>query len=431
MKFSDLGLIEPLLKAVTRKGYTKPSLIQQKAIPIILRGRDVMASAQTGTGKTAAFVLPILQALSSRKAIPTGKVAGLVLTPTRELAAQIQACIEAYGQELNIKSAVVNGGVNINPQIRKLRKGVDLLVATPGRLLDLYQQGAIRFDNLDFFVLDEADRMLDMGFIHDLNKIQRLLPRNKQTLMFSATYSKEIRQLAATMLKAAAEVDVAPRNSTIDAVTQLLHPIDKQQKSRLLTFLIKNNSWSQVLVFTKTKHGADKLARQLNKVSICTAAIHGNKSQSQRTKALRKFKDGQVDVLIATDIASRGLDIQNLPRVINFDLPHVAEDYVHRIGRTGRAGKSGTAISLVSADEIKQLRDIERLTETSIERVTVESFEPEHQLPESSKIQGRKGLPSKKKQQTKNQKSKRQDQSRRSRNRSDRKKRGKLQTSAA
>ena len=431
MKFSDLGLIEPLLKAVTRKGYTKPSLIQQKAIPIILRGRDVMASAQTGTGKTAAFVLPILQALSSRKAIPTGKVAGLVLTPTRELAAQIQACIEAYGQELNIKSAVVNGGVNINPQIRKLRKGIDLLVATPGRLLDLYQQGAIRFDNLDFFVLDEADRMLDMGFIHDLNKIQRLLPRNKQTLMFSATYSKEIRQLAATMLKAAAEVDVAPRNSTIDAVTQLLHPIDKQQKSRLLTFLIKNNSWSQVLVFTKTKHGADKLVRQLNKVSICTAAIHGNKSQFQRTKALRKFKDGQVDVLIATDIASRGLDIKNLPRVINFDLPHVAEDYVHRIGRTGRAGKSGTAISLVSADEIKQLRDIERLTGTSIERVTVESFEPEHQLPESSKIQGSKGLPSKKKQQTKNQKSKRQDQSRRSRNRSDRKKRGKLQTSAA
>ena len=388
MKFSDLGLIEPLLKAVRQKGYTTPSLIQQKAIPVILQGSDLMASAQTGTGKTAAFVLPILQALTARNGTPPGQVSGLVLTPTRELAAQIHESIETYGRHLSLKSTVVYGGVNINPQIRKLRKGVDLLVATPGRLLDLHQQGVVHFDCIDSFVLDEADRMLDMGFIHDLNRIQKLLPRQKQTLMFSATYSREIRQLAATMLHTPTEVDVAPRNTAIETVEQVIHPIDKQQKGQSLAFLIKNNHWSQVLVFARTKHGADKLVRQLKKVSICAAAIHGNKSQLQRTKALTQFKHGQIDVLIATDIAARGLDIQDLPHVINFDLPHVAEDYVHRIGRTGRAGKSGTAVSLVSADEIKQLRAIERLIGAAIPRSFIEGFEPEHQLPESMQFSG-------------------------------------------
>ena len=385
MNFSDLGLIEPLLRAIKSHGYTKPSPIQQGAIPLVQQGKDLMASAQTGTGKTAAFVLPILQQLNSGNAPQTRGVRTLILTPTRELAAQICASVETYGKFLNLSSAVFFGGVNINPQIRKLRKGVDILVATPGRLLDLHQQRAVRFDDVEIFVLDEADRMLDMGFIYDLKRIQALLPKRKQTLMFSATFSNDIRQLAKTMLDNPVEIDVASRNTAVETVKQLLHPVDKKRKSRLLAFLIGSNNWSQVLVFNKTKHGANKLVRELNKKEIRAAAIHGNKSQMQRTKALADFKGGKVDVLVATDIAARGIDIQDLPHVVNFDLPYVAEDYVHRVGRTGRAGKSGAAVSLVSADEITQLWAIERLIRTSIERVEVEGFEPEHQLPETCK----------------------------------------------
>ena len=385
MNFSDFGLIEPLLRAIKSHGYTTPSAIQQGAIPVVQQGKDIMASAQTGTGKTAAFVLPILQKLNVGNAAQSRAVRALIITPTRELAAQICSSVETYGKFLNISSAVVFGGVNINSQIRKLRKGVDVLVATPGRLLDLYQQQAIRFDDVEIFVLDEADRMLDMGFIPDIKRIRALLPKRKQTLMFSATFSNEIRQLAKTMLSNPMEVDVASRNSTVETVKQLLHPVDKKLKSRLLAFLIDSNKWSRVLVFNKTKYGVNKLVRELNKWEIRAAPIHGGKSQMQRTKALADFKRGKVDVLVATDIAARGLDIQDLPHVVNFDLPHVAEDYVHRIGRTGRAGNSGSAVSLVCADEIKQLSNIERLRRISIERVEVEDFEPEHQLPETRK----------------------------------------------
>ncbi len=385
MRFSDLGLIKPLLHAVNKNGYDKPSPIQQQTIPVVHSGEDLMASAQTGTGKTAAFVLPILQQLNDSGRARPGHVRALVLTPTRELAAQVNTSVETYGKFLSLTSTVVFGGVNINPQIRKLKKGVDVLVATPGRLLDLYQQKAVKFDDVQVFVLDEADRMLDMGFINDMKRIQTLLPRRKQTLMFSATFSAEIRSLAKTMLVDPVEIDVAPRNTTVETVKQRIHPVDKKQKTRLLAHLIGGNGWSQVLVFSKTKHGANKLVRELSKSDIRACAIHGNKSQAQRTKSLADFKRGKVDVLVATDIAARGLDIVDLPHVINYDLPHVAEDYVHRIGRTGRAGKSGEAISLVSADEIKQLRDIERLTKQVLERIEIEDYEPEHQLPESSK----------------------------------------------
>ena len=385
MNFSDFGLIEPLLRAIKSHGYTTPTPIQQGAIPVVQQGKDIMASAQTGTGKTAAFVLPILQKLNVGNAAQSRAVRALIITPTRELAAQICSSVETYGKFLNISSAVVFGGVNINSQIRKLRKGVDVLVATPGRLLDLHQQKAVRLDDVEIFVLDEADRMLDMGFIPDIKRIRALLPKRKQTLMFSATFSNEIRQLAKTMLSNPMEVDVASRNSTVETVKQLLHPVDKKLKSRLLAFLIDSNKWSRVLVFNKTKYGVNKLVRELNKWEIRAAPIHGGKSQMQRTKALADFKRGKVDVLVATDIAARGLDIQNLPHVVNFDLPHVAEDYVHRIGRTGRAGNSGSAVSLVCADEIKQLSNIERLIRISIERVEIEDFEPEHQLPETRK----------------------------------------------
>ena len=385
MNFSDLGLLEPLLRAIKNHGYTTPSPIQQGAIPVVQQGKDLMASAQTGTGKTAAFVLPILQQLNTGNTTQSRRVRTLILTPTRELAAQIRSSVETYGKFLDISSAVVFGGVNINPQIRKLRKGVDILVATPGRLLDLHQQQAVRFHDVETFVLDEADRMLDMGFIYDIKRIRTLLPKRKQSLMFSATFSNDIRQLAKTMLDNPVEVDVASRNTAVETVKQLLHPVDKKRKSRLLAFMIGSNNWSQVLVFNKTKHGANKLVRELNNWEIRATAIHGGKSQKQRTKALADFKRGKVDVLVATDIAARGIDIQDLPHVVNFDLPYVAEDYVHRIGRTGRAGKSGAAVSLVCSDEIKQLWDIERLIRTSIERVEVEGFEPGHQLPEARK----------------------------------------------
>lgn len=385
MKFETLGLSEELLHALRDTGYISPTPIQAKAIPAILNGKDIMAAAQTGTGKTAGFTLPILQLLSNKAKIKNNRVRALVLTPTRELAAQVQESTFTYGKYMNLRSAVVFGGVGINPQMMKLRKGIDILVATPGRLLDLYQQNAVRFTDLEILVLDEADRMLDMGFIHDIKKIMALLPKKRQNLMFSATFSNEIRQLAKGIINNPVEIDVAPRNSTVEKISQKVYPVDKARKIELLSHLIKQGNWYQVLVFARTKHGSDKLVRKLSQNNINAAAIHGNKSQSQRTKALVNFKQNKIQVLVATDIASRGIDIDQLSHVVNFDLPNVSEDYVHRIGRTGRAGASGHAISLVSADEIKQLQDIEKLIKFKIEREEIEGFEPQHNVPESIK----------------------------------------------
>ncbi|MBL1141559.1 MAG: DEAD/DEAH box helicase [Proteobacteria bacterium] len=389
MKFETLGLSEELLRALRDTGYTSPTPIQAQAIPAILKGSDIMAAAQTGTGKTAGFTLPILQLLSDKAKIRNNRVRALVLTPTRELAAQVQESVFTYGKYMNLRSAVVFGGVGINPQMMKLRKGVDVLVATPGRLLDLYNQNAVRFDNLEILVLDEADRMLDMGFIHDIKKIMALLPKKRQNLMFSATFSNEIRQLAKGIINNPIEVDVAPRNSTVEKISQTVYPVDKARKIELLSHLIKEGDWYQVLVFARTKHGSDKLVRKLSHNNINAAAIHGNKSQSQRTKALANFKQNKIQVLVATDIASRGIDIDQLSHVVNFDLPNVSEDYVHRIGRTGRAGASGHAISLVCADEIKQLQDIEKLIKFKIKREEIEGFEPQHNVPESIKTKSK------------------------------------------
>lgn len=386
MSFASLGLQEPILRALSEKGYSKPSPIQQNAIPVVLEGHDLMASAQTGTGKTAGFTLPLLQKLSEGPKARSNHAHALVITPTRELASQVHDNVEHYSRHLNIKSAVVFGGVKINPQMKKLRGGVDILIATPGRLLDLHQQNAIKFSDIKFLVLDEADRMLDMGFVHDIKKIQSLVPKQKQTLLFSATFSDQIRKLAKGMLRNPKEVDVAPKNSTVDSVQQLIHPVDKKRKTKLLSRLIRQNDWSQVLVFSRTKHGANRLVRDLESDGILATAIHGNKSQSQRTKALSDFKKGKVNVLVATDIAARGIDIAQLPQVVNFDLPNVPEDYVHRIGRTGRAGSQGQAYSLVSADEIKQLQDIERLIKKNITREEIEGFEPNHAVPDSLSI---------------------------------------------
>ncbi len=385
MGFSKLGLSDSILDAVTKKGYDQPSPIQEQGIPVILAGKDIMAAAQTGTGKTAGFTLPILQILSKGTPAKSNQVRTLILTPTRELAAQVQASVTDYGKQLPLKSAVVFGGVKINPQMQKLRSGVDILVATPGRLLDLYSQNAVKFDQLEIFVMDEADRMLDMGFIHDIKRILKVLPTNRQTLMFSATFSDEIRKLAKTLVDNPVEISVTPRNTTVKSVKQWIHPVDKSKKQALLTHLIQEHSWYQVLVFSRTKHGANRIATQLGKKGITAAAIHGNKSQGARTRALADFKAGKVNVLVATDIAARGIDIVELPHVINFDLPNVPEDYVHRIGRTGRAGSKGEAISLVSADEAKQLFDIERLTQKKLERIMVDDFIPSHDVPESGK----------------------------------------------
>ncbi len=385
MGFSKLGLSDSILDAVTKKGYDQPSPIQEQGIPVILAGKDIMAAAQTGTGKTAGFTLPILQILSKGTPAKSNQVRTLILTPTRELAAQVQASVTDYGKQLPLKSAVVFGGVKINPQMQKLRSGVDILVATPGRLLDLYSQNAVKFDQLEIFVMDEADRMLDMGFIHDIKRILKVLPTNRQTLMFSATFSDEIRKLAKTLVDNPVEISVTPRNTTVKSVKQWIHPVDKSKKQALLTHLIQEHSWYQVLVFSRTKHGANRIATQLGKKGITAAAIHGNKSQGARTRALADFKAGKVNVLVATDIAARGIDIVELPHVVNFDLPNVPEDYVHRIGRTGRAGSKGEAISLVSADEAKQLFDIERLTQKKLERIMVDDFIPSHDVPESGK----------------------------------------------
>tara|TARA_B110000438_G_scaffold71877_1_gene72069 strand:- start:5890 stop:7215 length:1326 start_codon:yes stop_codon:yes gene_type:complete len=365
MTFNTLGLTDSLLQAVKTKGYTTPTPIQERAIPEILSGKDVMAAAQTGTGKTAGFTLPLLQLLGGRQQNNDRQIRALVLTPTRELAAQIQDSIETYGVNERLRHGVVFGGVNINPQKQKLRRGLDILVATPGRLLDLYQQRSVKFDEVEVLILDEADRMLDMGFIRDIRRILALLPKRRQNLMFSATFSDEIRKLAKTICHNPIEIDVAPRNSTVKLISQKIYKIDKPRKADLLSSLLRSNA-DQTLVFSRTKHGANNLVKRLSRDNISAVAIHGNKSQAQRTKALDAFKQNKVQVLVATDIAARGIDIDQLATVINFDLPHVPEDYVHRIGRTGRAGLSGVAISLVTDEDRKQLRDIERLIKNPI-----------------------------------------------------------------
>ncbi len=379
MSFESLGLRAELLRAVSEKGYSTPTPIQQQAIPLILEGQDIMGGAQTGTGKTAGFTLPLLQRLMASSKPEKGRraIRALILTPTRELAAQVAESIQTYGQHLPLRSTVVFGGVSINPQKQKLIRGVDILVATPGRLLDHVSQNSVNLSKIDILVLDEADRMLDMGFIRDIRKVLALLPKEKQTLLFSATFSDEIKQLANNLLKSPALIEVAQRNTTSENVTQLVHRVDKSRKRELLSFLITSNNWKQVLVFTRTKHIANRLSEQLCTDGITAAAIHGNKSQGARTKALASFKSGKVRVLVATDIAARGLDINQLPHVVNFELPNVAEDYVHRIGRTGRAGNDGGAISLVCVDELQLLKGIERLIKREIPKVEIDNFAPD------------------------------------------------------
>ncbi len=379
MSFTTLGLQAELLRAIADKGYSAPTPVQQQAIPLILEGRDIMAGAQTGTGKTAGFTLPVLQRLQQSQQPQQGRrpLRALVLTPTRELAAQVADSVRDYGKHLSLRSAVVFGGVSINPQKQKLIKGVDLLVATPGRLLDHVGQRSVDLSKVDILVLDEADRMLDMGFIHDIRKVLALLPKSKQTLLFSATFSADIRKLANGLLHDPALVEVAQQNTTAERVEQVVVQVDKKRKRELLSHLIGGHNWQQVLVFTRTKHGANRLAEQLAKDGISSAAIHGNKSQGARTRALADFKSGKMRVLVATDIAARGLDIDQLPHVVNFELPNVAEDYVHRIGRTGRAGNEGEAMSLVCVDEHKLLADIEKLIKREIRQVMYEGYEPD------------------------------------------------------
>ena len=379
MSFESLGLRAELLRAVTESGYTTPTPIQKQAIPSVLEGRDIMGGAQTGTGKTAGFTLPLLQRLMESGDVKKSRppLRALVLTPTRELAAQVYESVQTYGRYLPLKSAVVFGGVKINPQIKKLHGGVDILVATPGRLLDHVSQNTVDLSKIEILVLDEADRMLDMGFIRDIRKVLALLPKHKQTLLFSATFSNEIKRLANELLHSPTLIEVAQRNTASERVSQVVHPVDKGRKRELLSFLIGSNNWQQVLVFTRTKHGANRLTKQLETDGITAAAIHGNKSQAARTRALAEFKEGKIRVLVATDIAARGLDIDQLPHVVNFELPNVAEDYVHRIGRTGRAGNEGEAMSLVCVDELKLLKDIERLMKRDIPKVVIDGYAPD------------------------------------------------------
>ncbi len=374
--FSSLGLCEPLLRAIALKGYTQPSPIQLQSIPAVLGGHDVMAAAQTGTGKTAGFTLPMLERLQHGPHARNNQVRSLVLTPTRELAAQVAESVQVYGRFLDLRSDVVFGGVKINPQMQRLRRGADVLVATPGRLMDLYQQNAIRFDRLEILVLDEADRMLDMGFIRDIQKILALLPPKRQNLLFSATFNPSIRKLAQGLLHNPVQLQATPENRAAPLVEQVMHPCDMARKGDLLSHLIRTNNWQQVLVFSRTKHGANRLADRLSQEGITAMAIHGNKSQGARTRALAGFKSGEMRVLVATDLAARGLDIEQLPHVVNLDLPNVAEDYVHRIGRTGRAGQSGHALSLVAAEEHELLRAIERVIGNPLPRQPVPGFEP-------------------------------------------------------
>ncbi len=380
MSFDTLGLSAEILRAISEQGYTEPTPVQANAIPTVLAGKDVLAGAQTGTGKTAGFTLPLLQRLSENP-LSNGRrpVRALVLTPTRELAAQVGESVQTYGRHLPLQSAIIFGGVKINPQIAKLRRGVDILVATPGRLLDHANQKTVDLSQVEILVLDEADRMLDMGFIHDIRKVMAMLPAKdkRQTLLFSATFSNEIKQLANRLLNKPELIEVARQNTTADTIEQRIHMVDKNRKRELLSHMIGAHNWRQVLVFTRTKHGANRLADQLGKDGLTAAAIHGNKSQGARTRALADFKTGKVRILVATDIAARGLDIDQLPHVVNFELPNVPEDYVHRIGRTGRAGNEGEAVSLVCIDEHKLLRDIEHLLKRDLPKEVIEGYEPD------------------------------------------------------
>lgn len=380
MLFKDLGLSAALLKAIDKKGYSQPSPIQEKAIPQVLQGKDVLASAQTGTGKTAGFTLPLLHRLGESKA-KKRPVRALILTPTRELAAQVYDNVKEYSEFLNVRSAVIFGGVNQNPQVDLLKKGVDVLVATPGRLIDLNNQGFLKLNQVETLVLDEADRMLDMGFLRDIKRILALLPVKRQNLLFSATFSKEIKKLAASFLNNPVLVEATPENTTAEKVDQLMYRVDTKQKQDVLINMITEGNWSQVLVFTRTKHRANRLTEKLNKSKVTAAAIHGNKSQGARTRALAGFKDSSVRVLVATDIAARGLDIPLLPYVINYELPNVPEDYVHRIGRTGRAGASGQAISLVAGDEVSYVKGIEKLLDQRFDFEIIAGYEPDPNAP--------------------------------------------------
>lgn len=392
MLFTDLNLSQPILKAIAEEGYTSPTPVQAQAIPYILDGRDMLAGAQTGTGKTAGFTLPMLEILSRTKNTKSPRhVRVLILTPTRELAAQVGESVKTYGKYLPFKSAVIFGGVGIQPQIATLRNGIDILVATPGRLLDHVAQGTVDLRHVEMFVLDEADRMLDMGFIRDIRRVIAILPGKRQNLLFSATYSDEIKKLCESILRNPAVVEVARRNTSSELVKQSVVLVDCKRKSALLGHLISQNKWEQVLVFTRTKHQANKLSDYLQKIGISSAAIHGNKSQGARTKALSDFKSGAVKILVATDIAARGLDIDQLPHVVNLELPNIAEDYVHRIGRTGRAGNEGEAVSLVCIDEFDYLKGIEKLINRKLERHVVEGFEPDPSIKAEPIQQGRGG----------------------------------------
>ena len=382
MKFNDLNLSDPILRSLKDQNYKKPTPIQAEVIPAVLNNSDIMAAAQTGTGKTAAFVLPILSKLSNPKYKYKGhQLRALIVTPTRELAAQVRESVNTYSKYLSIRSTAVYGGARIHNQRLKLRKGIDVLVATPGRLLDLHNQKSVNLKNIEILVLDEADQMLDMGFIHDIKKIANLLPDRRQNLMFTATFSDSFRSLATNMAEKAIEISVTNDNETGKNINHFIHPVDKSRKAELLIELIKTKKWDQALVFTRTKHGADRLQKQLDKVNINSKAIHGNKTQNNRMKALEAFKNNKIQILVATDVAARGIDIKRMSQVINFDVPTVAKDYVHRIGRTGRGGDMGEAITLVSADEFRLLRDIEKLINKKLERVEIEGFEPEHVVP--------------------------------------------------
>ena len=382
MKFNDLNLSDPILRSLKDQNYKKPTPIQAEVIPAVLNNSDIMAAAQTGTGKTAAFVLPILSKLSNPEYKYKGhQLRALIVTPTRELAAQVRESVNTYSKYLSIRSTAVYGGARIHNQRLKLRKGIDILVATPGRLLDLHNQKSVNLKNIEILVLDEADQMLDMGFIHDIKKIANLLPDRRQNLMFTATFSDSFRSLATNMAEKAIEISVTNDNETGENINHYIHPVDKSRKAELLIELIKTKKWDQALVFTRTKHGADRLQKQLDKVNINSKAIHGNKTQNNRMKALEAFKNNKVQILVATDVAARGIDIKRMSQVINFDVPTVAKDYVHRIGRTGRGGDMGEAITLVSADEFRLLRDIEKLINKKLERVEIEGFEPEHVVP--------------------------------------------------